>query len=788
MRKNGIVFASILLVLFVFVSCDSKVCVSHSNEVRFTSEIGRKATADCERCGQHKYYRQVKGEERRQRLSSGDSEWQANDAVGIYMLEHGTGTAATAAPERANRHYTADTAFQTSGFTPADNANTLKWDDISNPPTTHFDFIAYYPYVSPIANTTALPINVYPGSGEQDTGKADFLWGRTDNVQNNTSTVRLKLDHALSRLLVNIKPSTTVDATAINDATSGFTATVKGLNTKTAINLNDGTLDAASVIESIVMKDISADTLTATERAAGKRQFEGVLIPTAHSTALLNALDLEFVLTDGSGTDTAYTWKATSVADKDKHLIHFDAGKQHIYTMTLNASDGTVGKIEIGIEDWDTGDGGNWGAIKEYKEYHVSFDGNGATSGDVPKWIQCYAGNTVIVPGPGTLRKNGKYSFDGWDTASNGTGVRYAANSSFIMPAHDMTLHAIWRMEGGVKSVSAGQYHTMILKNDDTLWGTGSNGSGEVGTGTINLIKTPVKVMSNIAAVSAGDEHTIIMQNDGSVFATGNNTYGQLGDGTKIQRRTPVKITSMGRDATAVFSKSNHTMILKKDGTLWATGLNTYGQLGDGTKTNRSTPAKVMSAVVAVSTGNNHTMILKKDGTLWGIGNNLTGQLGDGTKTTAYTPVKVMGNVAAVSAGNNHTMILKKDGTLWATGSNAEGQLGNVGIATVTSTPVQVMRDVAAVSAGSQNTMILKNDGTLWATGLNDRGQLGDGTKTNKTTPVKVMTNVAAVSAGNNHTMILKKDGTLWGTGSNANGQLGDGTTTDRSRPVQIIF
>ncbi|WP_052295815.1 fimbrillin family protein [Parasphaerochaeta coccoides] len=731
------VFLTILMLLITFVSCDNKLNVSHTNEVRFTSEIGRKATAE--------------------------SEWQADDEVGIYMVAHDA-LAATAASERANKLYTADTAFQTSGFTPATAGDTLKWDDISNSVSTYFDFIAYYPYASSITDATALPINIYPGSGEQDTGTADFLWGRTDNVQNNTSTVHLKLDHMLSRLIVNISPSTTVDAVAINDATGGFTATVRGLNTQSAINLNDGTLDAASVIESIVMKDIS-DTLTTTERAEGKRRFEAVLIPTDNTFALDN-VSLEFILTGGAGAGT-YTWKPSTtgaVAEGDKHLIHFDKGKQHVYNMTLNTSDDevAVAAIQIEIKDWDTGDGINAPAVKL-----------------------------------------------------------------------------------GVKSVSAGGDHTMILKTDGTLWATGRNNYGQQGVGNTTNRSTPVQVwdstngsvkMTGVKAVSAGGDHTMILKKDGTLWATGQNTYGQLGDGTTYRRTTPVRVKASTTpndfmtDVAAVSAGREHTMILKKDGTLWATGRNNYGQLGDGTSgdsNNKSTPVQVkedaggfMTDVAAVSARYNHTLILKNDGTLWATGRNNYGQLGDGTSgdpNNKSTPVQVkddtdisgfMTDVAAVFAGYAHTMILKNDGTLWATGYNEYGQLGvgTSGIVNNKSTPVQVkastaandfMIDVKEVSAGLNHTMIVKKDGTLWATGYNYQGQLGDGTGITRTTPVRVkdttddsgfMTDVAAVSVGEYHTIILKKDGTLWGTGYNYYGQLGDNTIVNTNTPVQVIF
>jgi alpha-tubulin suppressor-like RCC1 family protein len=92
----------------------------------------------------------------------------------------------------------------------------------------------------------------------------------------------------------------------------------------------------------------------------------------------------------------------------------------------------------------------------------------------------------------------------------------------------------------------------------------------------------------------------------------------------------------------AVSAGDLHTMILKTDGMLWATGRNAAGQLGDGTLTNRSSPVQVMTGVRAVSAGYSHTMIIKTDGTLWATGLNNEGQLGDGTVSFRVTPVRTV--------------------------------------------------------------------------------------------------------------------------------------------------
>ena len=263
-----------------------------------------------------------------------------------------------------------------------------------------------------------------------------------------------------------------------------------------------------------------------------------------------------------------------------------------------------------------------------------------------------------------------------------------------------------------------------------------------------------------------------------------------------------------------VSAGQSHTVYLKSDGMVWATGKNGTGQLGDGTNNDRSNPVQVknadgtgLSGVMGISAGDSHTVYLKSDGTVWAAGYNWYGQLGDGTTTVRNNPLQVtnldgtgLSEMIGISAGQSHTVYLINDGTVWATGFNSTGQLGD-GTTTNSSNPVQVtnedgteLSEIVGISAGQYHTVYLKSDGTVWATGYNAWGQLGDGTTTQRTNPVQVtnadgtgLSGVVGISAGKSHTMYLKSDGTLWTVGTNNTGQLGDGTTTNRSNPVYIM-
>ncbi|MEI6394646.1 MAG: MBG domain-containing protein, partial [Verrucomicrobiota bacterium] len=151
--------------------------------------------------------------------------------------------------------------------------------------------------------------------------------------------------------------------------------------------------------------------------------------------------------------------------------------------------------------------------------------------------------------------------------------------------------------------------------------------------------------------------------------------------------------------------------------------------------TNR--PVSVASNVVSVVAGQYHSLFVKADGTLWAVGYNSQGQLGNGSATATNRPVSVASNVVSVAAGQEHSLFVKADGTSWAMGCNDTGQLGN-GTNIATNRPVSVASNAVAVAAGQYHSLFVKADGTLWAMGGNIQGQLGNGSNTGTNRPVVV--------------------------------------------------
>ena len=291
--------------------------------------------------------------------------------------------------------------------------------------------------------------------------------------------------------------------------------------------------------------------------------------------------------------------------------------------------------------------------------------------------------------------------------------------------------------------------------------------------------------------VSVGKNHTLALKKDGTVWAWGRNDYGQLGQGSLGEFWYPAKVESLST-VKAVSAGADYSLALKSDGTVWAWGSNDYGQLGQGNTAQRQSPTLVsgLTGVVAISAGEGFSLALKSDGTVWAWGFNAYKQLGDGTATDRPSPVPVSGlnDVIAIDSGYYHGVALKLDGTVWVWGANYYGVFGTNSIPSNSSTPIPsgTIANVSAIAAGDYHMLALKGDGSVWAWGLNGNGQLGDNTTTYSrgvAGAVVLTGQYKSIAAGVNNSAALRTDGTLYTWGQNNYGQIGNGTIVD---PVRL--
>jgi RHS repeat-associated protein len=326
-----------------------------------------------------------------------------------------------------------------------------------------------------------------------------------------------------------------------------------------------------------------------------------------------------------------------------------------------------------------------------------------------------------------------------------------------------------------------------------------------------------------VTQVAAGAKHTCALESTGHIFCWGTNSEGQLGNGTTTKSSTPVEVVGVGgtgdlATVTSIAAGGDHTCALSAAKHVYCWGTDYYGQLGNGSTTNSSTPLEVegvtglgdLGTVSAISAGYDHTCALSTTKSVDCWGTDYYGQLGNGTSAPAAseTPVAVigvggtgnLGTVSAISAGGWHTCVLTASKTVDCWGWDWKGTVGN-GRTTPIGTPVEVegvggsgyLATVTAISAGAYQSCGLQSTGHLSCWDRNEFGQLGDGTAsvtTPQATPAEVegvggtgdLATVSAVAAGGYQTCALTSTGHAYCWGRNN----ATGTSTPQTTPVEV--
>lgn len=359
---------------------------------------------------------------------------------------------------------------------------------------------------------------------------------------------------------------------------------------------------------------------------------------------------------------------------------------------------------------------------------------------------------------------------------------------------------------GNVTAIKTGV--TTIIATEDK-WGYVAQAKVYVTSNTDKTITAPMLVQ--------GTSFTAVLRADGTVWMAGLNDKGQLGLGDANYRgefeRVKIDENTYLENVTRIAAGATHMLAVTKDGYVYAWGLGTSGQLGQGDKNNSNYAVKVkdstgendLTGIIDVSAGTAHSLALNKDGHVyaWGLGTN--NRLGDFGTAIQTLPVKVVRgyNIVEISAGDLHTAMLRGDGFALTFGNADSGQTGlNVtgdrALASEMkdSAEEKRMRNIVSVKTGKTHTMVLTKTGKVYFTGLNTSGQLSQG---NVTSPVKILIsakvlnsaneiveleNIASISAGNTYSIAITKGKESYVCGVNGAGQLGQG---DIVTPVNIF-
>lgn len=350
---------------------------------------------------------------------------------------------------------------------------------------------------------------------------------------------------------------------------------------------------------------------------------------------------------------------------------------------------------------------------------------------------------------------------------------RIAQLTATISKGNKITIKKFILKIKGKTSISAGFRHTVILKDDGTVWACGLNEDGQLGDGTNEIYSEknyPVKVkgISDVIEVSAGMYHTLALKADGTVWAWGNNTSGQLGNGTNyINSNKPIQVAGLS-NIISISANGGYSVALKDDGTLFEWGDRRRISEMPGAK-GSVLPIKLeqLTNIIDISTGEQHTVALKNDGTVWVWGCNDFNLCGDGFLSEYISPkhINSLSNIISIGASNSYNNAVKVDGTVWIWGASKQF-----------TTQLEGISDVVDISVGKSHAIYVKRDGTLWGFNNNWCGQLGDGTYIFRDKPVRasVILNAADLSVGDEYTAFIKEDGSVWGVGDGSSGQIGN--------------
>lgn len=347
-------------------------------------------------------------------------------------------------------------------------------------------------------------------------------------------------------------------------------------------------------------------------------------------------------------------------------------------------------------------------------------------------------------------------------------------------------------------SIYAGPYNSYVL-SDKTLYSTGKNTFNQLNNNILfvesdNFTEFNLNNLQNISHIETGNENIYIINNN-ELYVCGKNSNGQNGNNTNEDSFELEKINLIefvNDKPNKVFTFYEHTFVLTHNNKLYATGLNTYGQLGLGTNNNIykfsliDTSFIGSSIISNISCGKYHSVILTNDGKIFISGSNIYGQLGNGNNTNLNTftlldTFSLNGTPIQIACGAHHTLILTNTNKIYGTGLNNYGQLGiNSTINSNTFIAMNIGSLIPTeIYCGYDWSLINISNNELYGCGRNFEGQLDITSANNIFIPQKIKTtlnngeNITQISCGFYHFFVLTSFNNLYAFGNNDCGQIG---------------
>ncbi len=362
-----------------------------------------------------------------------------------------------------------------------------------------------------------------------------------------------------------------------------------------------------------------------------------------------------------------------------------------------------------------------------------------------------------------------------------------------------------------IASIGAGGYAGYAVLGDGHVWAWGDDLEGQVGRGGGQSLSTrPVRVpgIDHVVAIAGGTNTAYALQRAGTVWAWGDDAQDELGDAGGPGRERPVRVHVPG-PAASIAAGMFSAYALRRDGTVWAWGGNSVGQLGTSSVDVASgVPHRVgrLSGVVAIAAGASDGYALRDDGTVWAWGDDSLGQLGTGACMAGQAPARTAGSscpaigspvrvhglnqIKAIAVGAGSAYALRRDGTVWAWGDNSFGALGTGSHRLFAAEPAQVrgLKRVAAIGAGANTAYAVIADGSVSSWGRGADGEIGNGGYADRAVPTRMLGLAGAVQVAGGGAMgyALDRRGRLWAWGSGFYGQLGNGTRETIAHPTLV--